>query len=312
MKFTSGLKNNNNILPSSFYITAAHLLGMEPKYCLRCKAEGRETILFYSEPLDKELDTWSKRLEKKSDFRCISHVRNDAKLYRSEQGRAKHRKRSENIEQYHQRRIMKFQTMWNDKTIVDDKGRLVINLPHHERLMWIFIRYGIRKASLGFTPAEMTEVIREADIEFDIMRKISEWREDAKDRGLTLLVREQVEPELIKIYVSMREEMQESHRKRLVNSTRGLAHAANITWLQKPEDKWEKLVTDPSYKDPEGNKAERIHLLTEAETLRRRQERKMQHIEHIKEIMEQEAKVQVIVQQHLKPDAGVYGATENQ
>ena len=270
-------------------------------YCLKCEAEGKRTVLFYSVPPNKEIDTWTKRLEKKSDYRCLRHVRETQKLHGSSAGRAKHKARSENIERLHQKRVTDFSKMWNNKTItatIDSQEVPIHTLPDPDHLMWIYIKFNIRKAELGFTAREIAEVVYEDEIEYNIGKKISEWRESAKDRGLTLMIREQVEPELIREYLTIKEQMQAAHTKQLVNSVRGMFAIANMTWDKKPADQWEKAVTEPGYCDPDGNTAPRYHLLSQEKTLKKRQEKMMRKQKRLGETIEREAEIFQSVKDH--------------
>lgn len=268
----------------------------EPHYCARCKAEGKDTLLFYSEP-SKHTDTWRKKMAKKSDYRCKEHVKQDSFIYRRSKTNTEFRNKKQWIEQYHQQKITEFERIWNDPR--------VRNKPEPERLMEALRYFEIRGQQGyaddlthdGFTAEEMTEIIRASQIVFSASKYVEEWDKANKDR-LTRFIREEIKPELLRVLLEFEADIKTNNRKRQIHSVQSLIQAANV--LYQTKGIYEKIVTDPQHRDPAGNKSPRFHLLTLEETLRRRTEKKRRQIASTEVTIQRET----LVQEHVMEEFG--------
>ena len=245
-------------------------------------------MLYYSEPR-KDTDTWTKKLAKRSDYRCKDCIKEDEK--RNRKNSNEYRRHREDIEAYHHRRIKKFEEIWNDER--------VRNLPDPRRLMEAFRLYNIRSPGLGFTAEEIAEIIRANEIEFSVSKYVEQWDRDNSDR-LTRFTREEIKPELIRVLLDFEGAIKSKNRELQVQSIRVLVSIANR--IYENEKLFEKLVTTPGHRDPAGNIAPRIHLLTLQRTLELRKEKKERQINSIKDTIDKEAKVFGVVQERLKKE----------
>jgi len=266
----------------------------EAVYCGKCRVEGRDTLLFYSNP-PKPTDTWTKRLSNKKDYRCKDHVKSDGRLYVHSKKNKKFKERQDKIEEYNRNKVLQFEKMWMDER--------VINLSEPKRLMEAFRLYNIRgqKDHEGFTAEELTEVIKSAEIEFSVSAFAEKWDRDNANT-ITRYQRELTKSEIVRALLPFEADIKEGNRRRVINSTRGTIEVANK--IYEHNGVYEKIVTTPGYRDPMGNIAHRFHLLTTEETLRRREEKKKRQIESIKATIEREAVVQEKAYKKLQEDGG--------
>jgi ribosomal protein L36 len=255
----------------------------EAVYCGKCRVEGRDTLLFYSNP-PKPTDTWTKRLANKKDYRCREHVRSDGRLYVHSTKNKKFKERQDKIEEYNRNKILEFERMWNDP-------RLAHIASEPKRLMEVFRLYDIRgqPGHEGFTAEEITEIVKSAEIEFSVSAFAEKWDRDNAST-ITRYQRELTKSEIVRALLPFEADIKEGNRRRVINSTRGMIEVANK--LYENSGIYEKIVTTPGHRDPMGNISHRFHLLTYEETLRRRSEKKIRQIESINATMKREAKVQ--------------------
>lgn len=251
-------------------------------YCGKCRSEGRDTLLFYSNP-PKPTDTWNRRLANKKDYRCKEHVKSDGRLYVHSKKNKQFRERQDKIEEFNRNKILTFERMWMDKDVID--------LVEPKRLMEAFRKYNIRgqPGHEGFTAEEMTEIIRSADIEFSVSAFAERWDKENANT-ITRYNRELTKSEIVRALLPFEADIKEGNRRRVINSTRGTIEAANK--MYENNGVYEKIVTTPGHRDPFGNISHRFHLLTYEETLNRRAEKKIRQIASIKATMNREAAVQ--------------------
>jgi len=262
----------------------------EAIYCGRCKADGKDTLLFYSTP-SKPTDTWSRRLANKKDYRCKEHIRIDNKIYSRSKKNKLFKEYKDKIQEYSHKKILEFERIWNAET--------VSGYPEPRRLMECLRINNIRgqQDKEGFTAEEMVEIIRASEIDFSVSAFVEEW--DKSNSGIiTRYVRDMVKPEIIKALIPFEADIKVGNRKRVINSIRGLIEAANV--LYRNEDVFEKIVTTPGHRDPIGNISHRFHLLTYERTLELRLEKKRRQIDSITSTMEREELVQQKVAQTLQ------------
>jgi hypothetical protein len=270
----------------------------EEFYCTKCESKGVSTLLFFNVPA-KKTDTWTRRKAQKHDYRCNACQREESRMFSTKKGRTEHKRRSESIQEYQTRRIDAFRRLWNDEKTLNDDGIPIIKLSNPERIMWTFIRNGIRSAGRGFTAEELTEVVREGLIEYNLTLEVMQYMEGAKKRGLSLMVREQLEPEVYRLYTQFKEDKQDARRRQFINTTRGEIDYANKLWDRKDPEQIEKIVTTPGHRDPEGNLMPRYHLLSESETFEKRRQKKERQMNQIQKVINREDE---ITQEHLKKE----------
>lgn len=275
-----------------------------PRYCIKCRLEGKDTLLYYSIPR-KPTDTWYKSQEKTNDYRCIAHVKKDSHVNRHSKKNTEYGEKKQRIYKYYMRKVSEFRRLWNDPQLlytIDQKTGKKRSRTDQERLTLAFQIYDIRgqkgeeggHTHDGYSPKEMTEVIKSDEIEFSASGAVEKWDIENK-HTYPREIRDIVKRIMTEFYLQYESEIRVKNRKQLENSIRGIIEGANV--LSDPTG--EKIVTTPEQLDPDGNKVPRYHLLTSEETKNRRAEKKKRQQLHLQNTIDREEEICQLVQKKL-------------
>jgi len=215
---------------------------------------------------------------------CTTEIREKRKQARQERKAAKKLKR-DNIKLLAETKVQIFDRLWRDVDMngepmhtVNDKGIEIVNLPEHERLMWIYIRNNIRKSELGFKADEEDKVICRVTIQNIFQRTMTLKQEISNS-----LANEEITKQIANERTAEVDAWKKSQLRKQSAYVDRQHTKANKEWESRPEVNWERMVKEPGHRDPEGNKALRYHLLSEEQVFRKRQElrrRQIKNIEH--------------------------------
>lgn len=256
---------------------------------MRCNNE-----LVYSIPRQEGDNTTKARIEAGYYYcnTCTEAVKAKKKQEREERKQAKKQKK-ENIKHLEETKVQTFDRQWRD---VDEDGNLlhtkdadgveIVNLPEHRRLMWGYITSDIRKSEAGFKTDEEDKVIRRSQIRF-----VVETAMNRKQEVDSAVSREEIDRKVGDEQIAEIETWKKTELKRQTNYVEKLHAKANKEWEDKPETEVERMVKEPGYRDPEGNKAPRYHLLSQESVFHKRQALRNRRIDNIQRVDKLEEKI---------------------
>jgi len=251
--------------------------------CITC---GRVELVYSIPP--KSSDTTTKAKMDAGNLQCkecTQRIKQERKQEREKKRLAKIEKQK-NIKELEESKKQIFERLWNDvdrngtpRHTKDDTGMKIVNLPEHIRLMWMYIKNEIRESKLGFQATDEMKVIKRGPLQNIIQHSRQERQRIQSDLARELTSKEQVDKDIADI-----DSWETMQIKELITYVNTLHIKANREWENKPEDEWERMVKKPGYRDPEGNKAPRYHLLSDKPTYHERRALRQRQINNINRI----------------------------
>jgi hypothetical protein len=276
--------------------------------CVRCARD-----LAFSVPAEA-IDTITKARYDAEYYKCNTCVSEDKQKRKEEieKKRQVKKEKQEAIKTLSESKTEAFRRFWNDQ---DEKGIQlhskdnddipIVSLDDDERLMWVYITHGITKSESGFKADEESNTICEKELQNIIQRTMDMWTQITEDARKGRITREQESQQLRDL---------ELYRKTLIKKQIGRVnrlHAmANKKWESKKLEEFERMVIDPNYKDPTGNKAARYHLLDDKDEYITRNARRHTQVDSIWRIDGLEKDRAYRIQKTLFPESEEEGEKE--
>lgn len=252
---------------------------------------GRE--LRYSIPKE-ESDTITRKKFEEGNRVCKFCAQEQSEKRKREIAEKKRLKKQQqdNIKRLEESKVQTFDRKWRDVDengnplmTKNDEGVAIVNLPEHIRLMWTYIKHGLRTSQSGYQTSEEMKVLRREQLQVLVQSAMQAQQRVTNDEVNDVLTKENANIARAEIELNLK-----IQTKRLISSVEKLHTKANREWADKPEGERERMVKEPDYRDTAGNKALRYHLLSAVEVYHKRRtlrQRQIHIIEHVDQLENQ-------------------------